>query len=318
MDPEKTTDEEEQEFLSAFSDDSAGDEARSEDIPEEAAGEEAVEEIAEEKEEPAEDPMAAVEKRIEERLAPRIRNIEGHIGGLKSTLGSLKEMMSSAKDQAHSEGAEAPSKEQIREAAQSSEKFDELKGDFPEWGEAMDEQFSLMETRLASKVKNVDVESLRKELRSELRDDTLQMVQELNVEIRHPGWAQTVNSSEFTEWAYSDGPEVAERQQYDELKHKSMNEANEFLNGLIRKYPNWWADRGALIHSPSASDAISLLDAFKTRDEETASNDDLSADRRQRKTSRLERAVAPTKGATRTSGPQSTDEDDFKSAYYGN
>lgn len=161
-----------------------------------------------------------------DKISDRIRNIEGHIGGLAS---QVKSFVNASKAVAKT-GVEAPSQAQIESAAQNSDKWKAIKEDYPDWAEALEERLA-EEKRAASPdlegfQKKVDesVGSLNTTLRAELR-----RAHETIVEIKHPEWRKDVNTNEFKNW----------------------------FNGQTNEMK-------ALAASESAVDAIKLLDVYKS------------------------------------------------------
>lgn len=163
-----------------------------------------------------------------DKISDRIRNIEGHIGGLAS---QVKSFVSASKAIAKT-GVESPTQAQIETAVQSSEKWKAIKEDYPDWADAVEER--LAEEKRAAQ-SNVDLEGFQKKvddsvyslnntLRSELR-----RAHETIVEIKHPEWKKDVNTAEFKRWFES---------QKDDVK--------------------------TLAASENAVDAIRLLDSYKS------------------------------------------------------
>lgn len=162
-----------------------------------------------------------------DKISDRIRNIEGHVGGLAS---QVKSFVTASKAVAKS-GVETPTEAQIETAAQSSEKWKAIKEDYPDWADALEERLA-QEKRAASPVdldeiqKKVDesVGSINNNLRAELR-----RAHETIVEIKHPDWRKDVNTGEFKAW--------------------------------FNKQPS---EMQALAASENAVDAIRLLDVYKS------------------------------------------------------
>jgi hypothetical protein len=144
-------------------------------------------------------PASAIEKleaqllekiapQMEQRLSGRLRNIEGHIGGLKHNLNQL----STAKAAAEAQGADAPTKAQISEATQSGVKLSALKEDFPEWAEAIEESMSAV----ASRIPQVDENAINERIRSsETRARQL-----ARLDMAHPDWEQAIQSEQYQNW----------------------------------------------------------------------------------------------------------------------
>jgi hypothetical protein len=103
------------------------------------------------------------------------------------------------------------------------------------------------------------------------------------LDARHEAWEDTIRTPEFTAWAFDGGPTQAEREAQAQLTDPVQAEAAQ--NALIRKYPQWWADKGALMDSPKSSDASKLLDAYSSAAQGRATT--------QQKRNRLAAAVTP-------------------------
>lgn len=166
------------------------------------------------------------------QLPDRLRNVEGHIGGLK---GTLNQMTVAAKAAATDKGAASPTEGQIAAAVADDAAFAKLKAEYPEWGNAIDQQMTVVEKRILQKVQKVDVSGLKNELTQESAKTAQQLRAEISTEIKeemrlerkYENWRDTVNSSEFTEWLKAQPPVVQ-----------------------------------ALTESARSQDAISLLDSF--------------------------------------------------------
>jgi hypothetical protein len=135
------------------------------------------------------------------QVTQRLRNAEGHIGGLGS---QLKQQVQAAQ-QVTAKGGEAPSAGEIRAAQANPEKMDALKRDYPEFAEAMEsalnERLSAMEQRIAAQPQQVQQPSVGVEEIARLRS-------EMAVEIRHPGWQDRVQTPEFVGWLQRQPREV--------------------------------------------------------------------------------------------------------------
>lgn len=217
---------------------------------------------------------------FEDRMSKRMRNVEGSFGGLKSELiqGLKNEIQAAvaARDETKATGGSAPTTAAITAAAGSSEKLEALKGEFPEWSDALDEQVGAMEVRLNERfdpegIQKGVAESLSVQVGDALTNSTARLRQVLQVDMRHPGWEEDINTTDFQDWKSAQPDSVQ-----------------------------------ALADSTLARDAISLLDKYKGA-KKTA------ADKTAAK-SRLAAAVAPTRGGTAAqAGP--SEEDDFVSEY---
>lgn len=165
-----------------------------------------------------------------DKISDRIRNIEGHIGGLSS---QVKQFVAASKAVAKT-GVDAPTEAQIEKAAQSSEKWQAIKEDYPDWAEALEERLA-QEKRAVPDLDGIQrkvdesVGSINNVLRTELR-----RAHETIVEIKHPEWRKDVNTKEFKSW--------------------------------FESQPN---DLKQLAASENAADAIRLLDVYKSVSKKT-------------------------------------------------
>lgn len=147
------------------------------------------------------------------QVTTRLRNAEGHIGGLGS---QLKQQLQTA-HQVTTKGGDAPTAGEIRAAQQNPQAMEDLKRDYPEFATAMEsalnERLQQLEQRFQAPqaqqpaVQQVDINRLRAEIQ---------------VDVQHPGWQETVQTPEFVGWltrqprevqmlAASDSPQDAVR-----------------------------------------------------------------------------------------------------------
>jgi hypothetical protein len=134
------------------------------------------------------------------QVTQRLRNAEGHIGGLGS---QLKQQLQTAQ-QVSSKGGDAPTATEIRDAQRNPEAMARLKSDYPEFAEAMEsalnERLSSLEQRIAQQQQPVQAGVTPQEI-SRLRS-------EMAVEVRHPGWQDRVQTPEFRGWLQRQPREV--------------------------------------------------------------------------------------------------------------
>jgi hypothetical protein len=144
------------------------------------------------------DKIAGLEAMVTQ-LTGRLRNAEGHIGGLGS---QLKQQMQAAQ-QVSAAGGDAPSAGQIRDAQRSPEAMARLKSDYPEFAEAMEsalnERLKLIEQRLQAPVTQQP---------SVTPADIAKLRSEMYVEVKHPGWQDRVRTPEFVGWLQRQSREV--------------------------------------------------------------------------------------------------------------
>lgn len=126
------------------------------------------------------------------QLAARVRNVEGHIGGLKSQLSARQAPAAAA-------GAEAPTAAELQRAQASPEAMQRLKADYPEFAEAIES------------VVSASTAQLREELgRQQPAAPGLsqQDVHEAIVEFAHPSWKHTVSQPEFVGWLHQQPADI--------------------------------------------------------------------------------------------------------------
>jgi hypothetical protein len=145
------------------------------------------------------DKIAGLETMLSQ-VTQRLRNAEGHIGGLGS---QLKQQLQTAQ-QVTAKGGDAPSATEIREAQKSPEAMARLKTDYPEFAEAMEsalnERLSSLEQKLQQQQQSAPAAVSPQEI-SRLRS-------EFAVEVRHPGWQELVRTTEFVGWLQRQPREV--------------------------------------------------------------------------------------------------------------
>lgn len=136
------------------------------------------------------------------QVTQRLRNAEGHIGGLGS---QLKQQVQAAQ-QVTAKGGEAPTAGEIRAAQTNPEKMDALKRDYPEFADAMEsalnERLSALEQRIAAQPQQVQQQP------GVSSEDISRLRSEMAVEIRHPGWQDRVQTPEFVGWLQRQPREV--------------------------------------------------------------------------------------------------------------
>ncbi len=135
------------------------------------------------------------------QVTNRLRNAEGHIGGLNS---QVKQQLQAAQ-QVASKGGDAPTAGEIRAAQQNPEAMSSLKRDYPEFAEAMEsalnERLSALEQRLAAQPQQAQQPGVSP-------DEIFRLRSEMAVEVRHPGWQDRVQTPEFVGWLQRQPREV--------------------------------------------------------------------------------------------------------------
>lgn len=146
--------------------------------------------------EPKADPLLEMRELIEKQNA-RIRNTEGHIGGLNHNLKQMQETLAASKA-ASQQVSDAPTQAQVQEAMSNPKEWDDLKADFPEWSVATEK---FMDARLA-KVGKSDPQELLK-VRTELQAQFQQTRKDsidATLDAVIPEWDAEVKTPAFGKW----------------------------------------------------------------------------------------------------------------------
>lgn len=200
----------------------------------------------------------AVRNRLQalESIPSQISKLAGHVGGFKSQLGQLESAITAAKQAAERRGEDAPTKQQVQEAAANPEAWANFKQEFPEIAEAVHAKLAAdIAASREDRAPPVDVDDLRSQVSRDINQSIDAAEERALVRLKHPGWKATVQSPEFSAW-FSAQP--------DELR--------------------------ALGASDLADDAIRVLDAYEQH--RTAQSDADAARLKQQQ--RLSAAVTPT------------------------
>lgn len=217
----------------------------------------------------------------EQKHLKRIRDLSGEIGGLKQKLGNLE----TAKAAAESQGSDAPTTQQIKEASTSGTKLAKLKEDFPEFAEALEEVVGGIKP-----TGGVDPNDMAKlsqaaaeaQQRAEATAQELVMLQEKRrLDKAHPDWEEVIEDNSYKQWLAVQNPQI----QY------------------------------AATHSNDARDAITILNLYKQSQEQEAASS--TADKSRRVSQRLESAVTPTSGKQVTRRDYKTEHDEFLAGFNG-
>jgi hypothetical protein len=134
------------------------------------------------------------------QVTQRLRNAEGHIGGLGSQLKQQQQVAA----QVTARGGDAPSAGEIRAAQVNPEKMDALKRDYPEFADAMESALNERLSVLEQQLKQVQQPTQQ----GASQDEISRLRAEMSVEIRHPGWQDRVQTPEFVGWLQRQPREV--------------------------------------------------------------------------------------------------------------
>ena len=127
----------------------------------------------------------------------RLRSAEGRIGSVQQAVFEQRK----AAEEAAKRVKDAPTKEQMAQAAKSDKAWEDLKEEFPGWGEALHDE--LASVRQAAEALKQDIETLRTMQNSGSQHDVEKLQREIDVKlvsVKHPGWQKTVQSEEFGQW----------------------------------------------------------------------------------------------------------------------
>jgi hypothetical protein len=136
-----------------------------------------------------------------EQQSTRLRNAEGHLGGLNS---QLKQFSATAQE-TRKAGIDSPTAKQIEAAKGDPEKMAQLIEDYPEFGGAVKAALDEREERLLEKIR----ESASGGVEDAVSRSELDKVRaEMFVELHHKGWQKTIRTDEFASWLSAQKPEV--------------------------------------------------------------------------------------------------------------
>lgn len=220
----------------------------------------------------------AVKAKLEQldTLAASMRTAHTHIGNLMQQNKSLVEQVAAAK-QAIPAGTPTPTAAQVTEATKSFAKFEQLKKDFPELVDALEERFGAVAPApdldaLRSQIQEQLEGEITTKLTAKVRDEIAAETEARLLNAAHRNWTETVKSKEFTEWTQKQAPEIQ-----------------------------------ALGASPKAEDAMQMLDLFKAQQAVAAPRVDpakVLADRQ----ARLKEAAGLTRGTSAMEPVKSIDD----------
>lgn len=136
------------------------------------------------------------------QVTQRLRNAEGHIGGLGSQLKQQQQVAA----QVAAKGGDAPTTSEIREAHSNPAKMEALKKDYPEFADAME---SALNERLGSLEQQLKAAQQQPQQPAGVSQAEISRLRsEMAVEVRHPGWQDRVQTPEFTGWLQRQPREV--------------------------------------------------------------------------------------------------------------
>lgn len=161
------------------------------------------------------DPMAGLPEVLRtkleglDKLTDRLRNIEGHIGGLTNGQKQLKDLLTASKEVAD-KVTDAPTQAEVKAAIQTPEKWNALKAEYSEWADAVE---SFVDSRIAgaAPAKAIDsaaVDELVDAKLAKLTPTIRKQVVEDYLEGEFGKWKDEVKTKPFTDWFSKQAEEV--------------------------------------------------------------------------------------------------------------
>lgn len=143
--------------------------------------------------------LSSIAKSVPELTNQLSRNT-GRVAALQSELDAAKAVKT----------AGGPTDAQINAAAKSTDKWDTLKGDFPEWADATEQ---LITARIAGIAPGAafDPEAIAKVIEDRVQEataGTAKLIEEAKVEGKHPDWRETLADADFHTWKNAQASDV--------------------------------------------------------------------------------------------------------------
>lgn len=259
-----------------------------------------------------------------EALPNRMRNIEGHIGGIKSALEKLQTAQAAAPvitaDSTKEERKIAASLKNPKAMEEMVEELDELRPVLDELQAIREDMAALGQASpaLDEVSRKMDELSRRSEQAERQHPIDIEQAKELaKLELKHSNWKEDTSSAEFKQFLLNGGPSEND---YD-LQHQmemegtedAQRQAQEMMMGWAQKHPDWWVSKGHKVFSSHADDNIALLDSFHENKEGRTRKEAEEAEER-KKRERLEGAITP-KGTQVSATTGLSDRQAFKKGF---
>jgi hypothetical protein len=168
------------------------------------------------------------------QLLQHVKTAEGRVAAMQREFAQAKAAQQSVVPQ------EAPTQGQMSAAAKNPEKWEQLKQDFPEWADAMEEYVAAKLGGVKPAAPGLDPQVVAAFVHQQVSQSKAEMartIEEARIEGKYDGWKDTVNSTDFVQWFTVQTPEVQ-----------------------------------ALANSPAARDAIRMLDLFNESKKRSATD----------------------------------------------
>ena len=125
-------------------------------------------------------------------IGNEVKQWSGRVGAIQREL----QLQRNAAEQAAKTVSEAPTKQQMAEAAQDDEAWSELKDEFPEWADALEKRTGKLEKKFSEQIESLRQQQPQAQDLSALRREYDQKL----LTVKHPSWKQVVTSPEYNEW----------------------------------------------------------------------------------------------------------------------
>jgi len=174
---------------------------------------------------PETDPL----RNVPPELLERIDNLQKANEDLKNHVRAAEGRVAAWQREREEQKLAAPTQNELAKATVNPEKWEQLKQDFPEWAEAMEEYVGSKVGQPSQGVSREQLNKLIEERTSEIRTEAMEAIEYAKLETRHSDWKETINSEDFVKWINSQPVNVY-----------------------------------SLIDSPKAADAAKVIDLFKS------------------------------------------------------
>lgn len=155
--------------------------------------------------EPAADPLKEIMARLD-KFEKGHTTLAGNFGQLRVDQKAMQERLEAAQSAASK--ANAPTPSQVNEAIKNPEKWEALKADYSEWGEAIEEY---TEAKLARLQPQITPEELSRIVAEQVKGETQAVRTEIidnALDAVFPGWRDETRTEEFKAWKSKQTEEV--------------------------------------------------------------------------------------------------------------
>ena len=139
------------------------------------------------------------------QLMQHVRSAEGRVAAMQREFQQARQAAVQVAPQ------DAPSQGQMAAAAHNPERWEQLKGDFPEWASAMEEYVT---SRLGAvrpqgaSLTSEQVQGYVQQQVAQTKAEMTRLVEEARIEGKYEDWRDTVNTPEFATWFSVQAPET--------------------------------------------------------------------------------------------------------------